>query len=267
MTVGDETETVRAVPLANQLQEGAFSYAPHTHTYFGHHPELEYPEMDIAYTYDFICAYNGPVHLVMEPESIAGTWILTVNGKGDITEKDFTQTGAHVRGSRAADITGLLEQGENRIELKLKAYRHDHGLRNPLYLAGNFGVELSGPPLIVPQKTEGIFEAYRENLLPYFAGEIEYTVETDLDTPEGEVLARFDTGGDFHEACEVSLNGGPFRPLLWEPRVLHCTPGILKKGRNKIVIRVATTLIRSFEGQYFDYKEHCYRDVSEESRG
>ncbi len=264
MRVEDETKRVRCVPVANQLQEGGFRYVPNTHAYFGHQPELEYPEMDIVYTHTFRCEYEGTVSLVIEPESIAGTWTLSVNGNRELTEQDFAETDAHVRGSLGTDVTAFLEKGENSIELRVRVYRHDHGLRNPLYLAGDFGVELGDIPVLVALNDTGGFETYSGNLLPYFSGEIEYALDVDLENvPEGETLVRFDMGEYFHEACEVSLNGSPFRPLLWEPRVLGYPEGSLKNGTNRLLVRVATTLIRSFEGQYFDYKEHCYKNVNE----
>jgi hypothetical protein len=35
----------------------------------------------------------------------------------------------------------------------------------------------------------------------------------------------------------------------------------LRIGENRLLARVYTSLIRSFEGQWFDYISHTYRDV------
>jgi hypothetical protein len=35
----------------------------------------------------------------------------------------------------------------------------------------------------------------------------------------------------------------------------------LRMGENQVRVRVYTTLIRSFEGQWFDTAAHCYREI------
>jgi len=78
-----------------------------------------------------------------------------------------------------------------------------------------------------------------------------------------QVLARFVTDAPFHEACEVSINGGPWRALVWEPRSLEIPASELRPGPNEVRVKVYTTLIRAFEGQWFDHAGHCYREVGE----
>ena len=68
----------------------------------------------------------------------------------------------------------------------------------------------------------------------------------------------------FHEAAEISINGGPPVPTLWEPRIIRFPPGSLRVGTNECVLHVYTTLIRSFEGEWFDEERHATRPVEEE---
>jgi len=72
----------------------------------------------------------------------------------------------------------------------------------------------------------------------------------------------FDYGAPFHEASEVSVNGGPFAPVLWEPRQVVLPVARLRVGQNTLCTRVYTTLIRSFEGQTFDDAAHTYQPVA-----
>ena len=69
------------------------------------------------------------------------------------------------------------------------------------------------------------------------------------------------TDAPFHDACEVSINGGAWRALPWEPRSLELPTSELHSGRNEVRVKVYTTLIRAFEGQWFDHDAHCYRDI------
>ena len=254
--------TVHATPLMNQLIEGQFRFTPAYEEYFGHVAELSLPELRICYKYAFDCAYTGAVQLVMEPGSIAGDWHIAVNGKAPFQQNDFQPADAHVRGSLGVDVTQFLVQGQNTIRVDVVTAQPDGGLLNPLYLAGEFGVMLN-PLRLVAQKSEGQFERYEENLLPYYAGVLEYVTEFTLEhlLETETVLAEFEYDTPFHEATEISVNGGPYRPLLWQPRRLELATRQLQPGRNTLVTRVYTSLIRSFEGQRFDYEKHIYQEI------
>jgi hypothetical protein len=278
-----EMRVVPAVPLANQLDKGGFRFAPDIVVHVGRRAELKMPRMRVRYDFDFVSDYGGPVELVMEPGSILGDWSLTVNDSRAIGENDFETSSSHVRGSLGLDVTGLLRQGVNRIRVELTAERADGGLLNALYLAGGFGVTLDPPTLTEPVR-EGVFEDYLGNRLPYYAGAVEYETtfelekrtETDTVFPTAKaddgsatekmasVPVFFDGGRQFHECAEFSVNGGEFVVCPWSPRRALLPEGLLRPGANRLVTRVYTSLIRSFEGKWFDYERHAYRDASEE---
>ena len=140
--------------------------------------------------------------------------------------------------------------------------RPDGGLLNPLYLAGDFGVTLD-PVRLVDCKTTGPFERYEENLLPYYAGVIDYTTQFFLERvpTTDHVILDFAYDCPFHEATEVSINGSPHQPIAWQPRCIKLSTGHLSVGENILNTRVYTTLTRAFEGQWFDYEAHQVRDV------
>ena len=255
-----QTAVVPAVPLSDQLERGGFRFAPRVRRYFGHEPELEWPPLRVRYEADFENAYAGPVEFVMEPGSIVGDWRLWVNEAGPLTAGDLRPTSAHVRGSVGCDITAMLRPGPNTLRIEIADARPEGGLLNPLYLAGDFGVSLA-PLGLIERPAVGGFETYEANGLPFYAGVIEYALAFDLSgVPGGErVLAQFVTDAPFHEACEISLNAGPWRVLAWEPRSLELPAAELRAGRNEVRVKVYTTLIRAFEGQWFDYVGHCYR--------
>ncbi|UCC65592.1 MAG: hypothetical protein JSV36_11330 [Anaerolineae bacterium] len=254
--------TVPATPLANQLAQGKFRFAPVYREYFGHVPELTWPEMGVRYEFAFECDYSGPVQLVTEPGSIVGDWAIYINQAGPLKPADLKPTAVHVRGSLGTDITAFLQAGANSIRVEVVTDRPDGGLLNALYLAGDFGVALD-PVRLVPRKSVGGFEQYEENLLPYYAGVIEYITEFALDrVPGGDhVIVEFDYGRPFHQATEVSINNSEYKPVLWQPRRIKLPADRLHAGQNILKTRVYTTLIRSFEGQWFDYNLHAYRDV------
>ncbi len=257
-----QTAFVDALPLANQLQAGGFRFAPAFRQHFGWAPDMLLPMLTVRYAFAFESAYDGPVELVMEPGSVVGRWSARVNDGEPFGPERFGPTDAHVRGSLGVDVTAHLRRGANEIAVEVETDRLDGGLLNPLYLAGDFGVTVE-PPALVERPAGGRFEMWEANGLPFYAGAVDYETAFELEAvpPEGEVLAEFDFGPRFREAAEVSVNGGPFAPLLWEPRCLRLPAGALRAGRNALTTRVHTTLVRAFEGQWFDYAAHAYRDV------
>lgn len=266
-----ESAPVRAMPLANQLAESGMRIRPHVRQSFGQVPRLSLSRMDLRYTTTFDLAYDGTVKLVIEPGSLVGDWRIVLNGDHVVEPPDFEPVDAHVRGSLGVDITPSLKPGRNEIAVELSTDRHDGGLVNPLYLAGEFGVKLGPaphPPAVIAPVERGRFDAWEENGMPYYAGVVEYTGEfavtqKELETrgdPE-QLVAQLDFGVPFDDACEVSINGGAWQPVLWSPRRLLIQPGDLRAGLNHIAVRVYTTLIRAFEGQRFDIPSHSYQEV------
>ncbi len=257
-----QSENVQAVPLANQLEQGHFRFAPRFWRVFGTPPEMNWPALHLRYVCTFDNQYAGPVELVMEPGSIGGKWSLRVNQSALLGPADFHPTDAHVRGSLGVTLVGRIQPGPNTLTIEVETDQPDGGLLNPLYLCGEFGVALT-PLVLVDRPPHGSFEAYGANRLPFYAGAVEYRLPLDLPTlPEGSrLLARLDPPGPFHEACQVSFNGGPWHDLPWGPYQVELDRQELRVGRNQLVLRVYTTLIRSFEGQAFDYLHHRYIDI------
>jgi len=258
---------VPAVPLANQLQRTGLKFAPDVRLFICGETLLSLPRLRVRYEYDFENAFSGPVELVMEPGSIVGEWRILVNEAEPLTETDFTPTDAHVRGSLGADVTSRLRRGTNRIRVEVATDRPDGGLLNALYLAGGFGVRLDPPSLVAPAEN-GAFEDHTRNGLPYYAGVLEYETTFRLTgVPEGdEVMIDLEYERPFREASEVSINGGPFEPAIWEPRCVRLPARRLEAGENTMRTRVYTSLIRSFEGEWFDVAAHRHRDVTDTPR-
>ena len=257
-----QSASVQAVPLANQLEQGGFRFAPRVNRVFGTPPLLSWPMMHLRYEASFDLDYPGPVELVMEPGSIAGDWSLTVNQSQPLDESSFQPTGAHVRGSLGLRLNRWLKPGRNTLAVTVKTDQPDGGLLNPLYLAGEFGVSLN-PLRLTGRRTAGIFEKYSQNSLPFYAGELEYQIPIDIaalpDGPRLRVVLEFPA--PFHEACEVQFNNEAAHPIPWGPYEVDINQSELHPGVNLLTFRVFTTLIRSFEGQEFDPLQHKYIPV------
>ncbi|MBT3603530.1 MAG: hypothetical protein HN521_10735 [Candidatus Latescibacteria bacterium] len=257
-----QTETVPAIPITNQLAHGNFRFTPQIDMQFGIMPNFSLPELRVRYTTTFENTYDGRVELVMEPESLMGEWAIRVNDSDPLVSPEFAQLNAHVRGSLGTNITPFIQQGTNTITIDLITHRPDGGLVNPLYLAGDFAVNLNPISLCTRPETGG-FETYEQNGLPFYAGIIEYEMLFTLDAiPDGNnLLANLTFEDTFLEACEIAINDSDYQPLLWSPYTCAISRNILNQGVNTAKIRVYTSLIRSFEGQRFDHDTHTYHDI------
>jgi hypothetical protein len=227
-------------------------------------PTMGLPAMRLRYAYGFAYETSAPVELVMEPGSLLGDWSLQINDSPAITAADFAPTETHVRGSLGLDITPWLKAGANQLLIHLTTNRMDGGLRNPLYLAGDFGVALAALRL-TERDASGSFEAYEDNGLPHFSGVLDYTAQIHLtDLPSSErVLLELALPAPCEEALELALNGHEFHPLPWSPRHPLVDRSELRVGANDVCLRVRTSLIRAFEGQRFDVTRHAYDDLPE----
>lgn len=264
MTLGSQSARVEAVPLGNQLADGGFSFTPQCDMRFGNTPAWDLPVLEVRYEYSFDNRYDGPVSLVIEPASLIGEWSLTVNGSPALGPEDFAPTDSHVRGSIAADITGVLQPGRNTIAITLTTDRADGGLRNPLYLAGDFAARLDGPAL-QPLPETGAFGAWEDNGLPWFAGALVYRGTVEIATvPDGDcVEVELDLPYDFQDTCEVSLNGGSWQPMGWSPYRVAVPASTLHHGSNEVALRVHTPLGRAFDGLRFDVDSHTPQPVND----
>jgi len=261
---GPEGEAmVPAVPLATQLARADQAFAPRYQPGFGVMPSWHQPELTAVYRFGFECAYTAAVELVVEPGSIEGDWSLTVNGDGPIVTAHLHPTDTHVRGSLGTDITSLLRPGGNELELVVTTDRRDGGLRNPLYLAGDFGVSLE-PLCLVERSTEGRFDAWETNGLPFYAGCVEYEGCADLEVVPSEEHVRLELTfpGRFQEAAEVSVNDSEWYPVLWSPYSVEMPASHLRQGSNAVRLRVYTSLVRAFDGLRWNIDEHRYEPVT-----
>lgn len=263
----DFRRIVASRPIVNQLAEGQFPIRPGIETHFGWTPELSIAAMHACYRGRFDCAYAGAVRLVMEPGSLRGDWRIRINDGAPLAAADFSPSNSHVRGSLECDVTAMLLPGANTLEVTIGVSRGDDGLVNPLYLAGRFGVfEGPSPDIlrIADLPREGSFEDYQDNGLPFFSGTLEYRFASRLRLPQGdacrlELLAP----RPFQEAAEISLNDGPRHPLPWMPYQAIAPAAEMRDGDNQVRLFVHTTLIRSFEGEYFDIPRHACRPCLE----
>jgi len=290
---------VTPAPLANQLREGAFRWAPRVAAGFGQPARLEPAPLRLRYTATFGCAATVAggregLRLAIEPGSITGRWQLSVNGAGPFGEADLVPVDAHTPGCLGVPLDGLVRPGANEVSVTVEATSLDQGLRNALYVAGDVGVEVTTLPsgeihgrLAAPAR-RGAISDWTGSGLPFYAGAVEY--EAGLGSLTGTLRARVpgERVGPAAAAAEpaweeplqvdvalpprcadpieIAFGDGPWHPLPWSPRRVEIPPAELAAA-SIIRVRVYSGLARAFEGRWFDPVVHRYRLVGADEGG
>lgn len=260
-SAAEDAPTVRSMPIIDQLDMARIEFVPNYERLMRHSSRLHQPEVTVVYTAEFESSYEGAVELLIEPNAIVGDWVITVNGARTINPSDFVATDSFVRGCLGTSITRVVRPGTNAIEIELTTNRPDGGVLNPVYLAGDFGVEPS-PLRLVNRASHGRFEAWTENGLPYYSGIVQYECSLHIDDPPAadpsdHRLFELVFPTPFEEACSIQVNGNAWHDSLWSPRIVSIPRDELCSGENRVTIRVYTSLIRAFDGANWDIEAHA----------
>lgn len=177
MEVSDgQAAEVDSFPLIDQMEAAGIKIDINQRDFFGCPKELSFPKIKAKYTYSFLNTLEEKtqVFLIMEPHTLMGDWVLTLNGE-KITRFDFVKQEVYLPSNLVATVTNMLKQGENCLQLELECDKSFGGIRNPLYLSGNFIVAWqNGLHVLEAQQNKGAINNLSACGLPYYAGTVEF---------------------------------------------------------------------------------------------
>ncbi|GGH61446.1 hypothetical protein GCM10008014_36900 [Paenibacillus silvae] len=224
--------------------------------------------------YPFQCRYTAAFELskalpecllFMDRAAISGAWVMEINGH-ILTRDRFISAEITDHTNIACDVAELLCSGLNELVITVDITQDEHGIVDPLYLRGEFGVQFhdEGAASLVPE----LHVAERigpepQPLYPHFAGEMSYTRMFWLDQAETE-MHRFELEFEHwsvQDVTEVRVNGHSLGVRCWSPYRWQGEGSRLRPGDNEIEVCVTNTLIGLLEGMYFDGKEHRLKDA------
>ncbi|MDO5416841.1 MAG: glycosyl hydrolase [Lachnospiraceae bacterium] len=256
--------TAETAPVIDQLEAGGFLRPVRQKRYFGCPKELEFEGTQICYRTEFDCegildGKEDEIYLVMEPETFLGDWTISVNGTC-FEESDFVQKKLYLDTNLAVPVTGTLREGRNRIEVTVQTEVSYGGMRNPLYLFGDFQVRKEGEIWkLLPLQRKGFIDNPAESGLPFYYGEIRYikrleAVECDEETVVLELAAPW-----LSDSVRLRIGSYETAPCSWQPYRFE-VPAELLKREVKLEIRLKNTAIGLFEGQLFNRERHAYEE-------
>jgi hypothetical protein len=227
---------------------------------------VKYP-LQAAYHFDFFLANElfspanafGNIRLLRDRMGIMGEYTITINGKelSDDLKNPDSSNRSHIydQNNTTADITSLLKGGLNTLDVLVTATKDWHGLSDPLYLLGDFGViRKEGKFIIDKAPVMAAPSAKAVEGFPFYSGKFFFDMELRADNPEEYERFTIELPEKYriYECVELSLNGNDlgvraFSPYIWQG------PASILKQVNKIRLTIANTLGNMLEGCYYDY--------------
>ncbi len=190
--------------------------------------------------------------VLMDDRTISGSFIMHVNGH-KICKGDFTPIFINDQNNRICPIVSYIKKGENQIDITVTVQKDFDGIRDPLYLLGDFGVE-DGCIVSTP-KVGKLGEGYIKGA-PFYSGEMRFTTEFSYQGDKtGEIVIELGGISHFYECMEMKINGHDLGARVFSPYRFRCRKEWLKK-QNAVELSYRNTLIHMLEGSYFDYETH-----------
>lgn len=167
-----------------------------------------------------------------------------------INENEITDKGKRSKLDaeiKEVDIQRFLNQGENLIAVKLVVNRRTDGILDLLKIIGNFSLEKNNSDYEIAEAKKRLkIGDWTKQGYPFYSGTCVY--ETEFDLPEKylnhKLFLKVDCGED---VLEVTLNDNFKKIVPWHPYEVDISSGV-KKGKNKIILKVTNTLINILEG-------------------
>ncbi|MBQ8162140.1 MAG: hypothetical protein IJ083_15545 [Clostridia bacterium] len=254
--------TAASVPVINQLEESGLRVPVKTKPYFGCPREMEFPEpgIHLEATFQSLLTPCTRVRLSMEQGTILEEdWSMCLND-GRIEPGDLETVKSPTGELLCADVTSLIRAGENRLSIDIRAKHSFGGLRNPLYLEGDFDVaSKDGVFALMPATGEGSIEDIAHTGLPFYAGDITCTVPLHVEDPDRYTHLLF-PDAFLQDSMHVTLNGQDLGCVCWSPYSFPLPSGLLKE-ENQLQVTLSTTLIGRFEGEVFSLSAQRYVPV------
>lgn len=221
--------------------------------------KFAYP-MKVYYRSEFTVRDSiGDVWILMDQGTITGNYGITLNGHL-ITEDHFVNTFVNDQNNKKCNVASYLRKGQNEILIEVEVTKDSDGVRDPIYLYGDFGVISGEQGMVITRMPEEAMyrETYTEGF-PYYSGTTSYSTTLSLDDNKASEIdaLRFDFGDSRYDCMEVLVNGTSIGVRAFSPYTFPVEKNVLKAGPNEITLKVTNTLSNMLDGTYFDYKKHA----------
>lgn len=206
----------------------------------------------------------GSLGLLMDAGAIREDYTIFINGM-EVALDTARPIFVNDRNNRIYDILPYMKEGRNQFEIKVAITKDSDGIRDPLYLYGDFGVECRESECVITRKAERAgFDLDYIRGYPYYAGTFHFKVIKEVEEIPETFELELDVGEQCHDCLEISINGTPLGARCFSPYIWKGDGAMLKKGENEVEICRTNTLSGMLDGTWFDDKKHCVRRMMDQ---
>ena len=258
-----EWKTVDVATAENQLDISGFAASPGQAQMkvqgFGLPKQILpiYPKK-LYYRRKFYCDFVPEnINILMDESTIQQSFDMYVNGS-KLDSTTFAKTFVNDIKNVKSPINGLVKVGENELYIEVTAENGWGGIRDNIYISGDFAVTKNPQHGMIITKPTGqakLTHTYIEGY-PYYCGTFSYKTTAHVESTGKHALTLSEK--KIYDCIEVTVNGESagvraFAPYTWDAE--------LTAGANDVEIKVTNTLIGMLEGGYFDYDAHKFVKV------
>lgn len=262
--------TVEAKPFIEQMAEHNIipSEAMEFYSEFGtpRKMKIHYPLLLHFKTTFSVTELAEHYELMHDKKGIRGEYQIILNG--NILDAANEQ---HARitdfCNRVSDITDFIRQGENTLEIQVKALDDECGITDPIYILGDFSVDAAAISIGQEVLCTDLNRPVLKNS-PYYSGTINWKTsveiaDSDFTSHKGDCILAALKGYYNYGCVELMVNGKYQDTRCFAPYEFCVQTKDLIKGNNEIELRVTNTLSSMLEGTWFDYDNHITKTVTQ----
>ena len=253
LSLGGVGAEITHFPMSEQLARSGLAFAPTITAGFGSPATVALPHVDLTYRTNFTLRTTRPIRLLMELGTLVDEgWRIRINAGPAFGAADLTPMTGLADAAVGIEITPWLMPGVNLLHITVSSDREDGGLRNPLYLAGDFAV-LPGAVISDPVPSAPWRDVDAAGL-PFAACTMAWEADVDLPPPPPGDLVMLDLPHLVEDAYAVRIDDGPWVDVPWAPR--RALVPRWQAGRHRLRIRHHRPLARCFHDEGWDAAAH-----------
>lgn len=223
---------------------------------------IGYP-LEIEYNTKFyVKEFPGDLGLLMDKNALHGEWKIYINGKKLDCQK-FKKIFVYDKNNILFDICPYAQVGENEITVQINVKKDSDGLRDPLYLYGDFGVQMTknGREWLIATPEVVSLNMKTMEQFPYYSGTFCFHTKIFVEQLYKNYEVKLDVEYDCHDCIEIIVNKKSVGVRAFAPYTWQVQGECFTIGENEIEICITNTLAAMLDGTWFDYDKHILRKI------
>ncbi len=212
-------------------------------------PRLCLPVSLIYRSIFFVDCMPSVLYLMHDEKAVMGDFQISINGTV-LEPGRFGAKKCYDQNNLACSILEFVKPGKNELSIRVRAKEEWHGVSDPFYLLGDFGV-LSRDS-ITEQKKRGFFNGSVPEGFPFYSGEITYAWEMKLSGKD--VYLALPEEIPFFECASLYVDEKLAGTRAFAPYRWHIHREEAEEKICKLRLVVNNTLIHMLEGAAYDYE-------------